>query len=248
MTQGRLPVLEDGHGYCVTAEALDFLRVSVEAAEACRRKQRPLGMTSVQYDQFRDSLFAALARDGVRECDVRLQGSSARFFSGGHKAMPWDRHEIVEQFRRGRRRLPEAFEVDAAQAAMGQVWPEGFPRPHRRPFDAMHRLGLEEHPSDYDLQLSSDEIVDRAKERIVTLGIPADQLTVHSATYAFVRKDLVEDVCPMIHIWSMRQSDILLRNVTVAVFPSSGPPDTGTALSSHFRADDWMIKGAVGHV
>lgn len=234
-------VVEDGHGYQLTVDDLAFLQISDDAVTAWHVRQRPLGMTANQFDHFARTLSAALDSDGISRANVRLQGSSARFFSGAHKPMPYTREAAVAEFRRNRHRIPEPFEIDDALQAMRALWPAEDRRPLRRPFDAMYRLGLDKVPSDYDVQISSTQIVDRARARITLLGIDPSRLVVHNPHYAFVDKLLVEDTCPALHLWSMKLSDIVRRTVAVAVFDDDGPPDAGTELSSHFRDDDWVL-------
>lgn len=242
MSSGRAGlVVEDGHGYRLTIDDLAFLQISDDAVAAWHARQRPLGMTSNQFDHFARTLSAALDSDQVSRANVRLQGSSARFFSGAHKPMPYSREAAVAEFRRNRERIPEPFEIDDALRAMQGQWPTEDRRPHRRPFDAMYRLGLDKVPSDYDVQIASTQIVERARTRIEQLGIDPSRLVVHNQHYAFVNKLLVEDTCPSLHLWSMKLSDIARRTVAVAVFDDDGPPDAGTELSSHFRDDDWVL-------
>lgn len=234
-------LVEDGHGYSLTIDDLAFLQISDAALAAWRARERPLGMTANQFAHFAHTLALALDKDGVAQCDVRLQGSAARVFSGPHKTMPWTREQAIDVFRRNRMRTPQPFEIDDALSAMTQAWPDPGNRPHRRPFDAMYLLGLDRLPSDYDVQISSDEIVARARRRVEDLGIDADELVIHSQHYAFVRKDLVEDTCPALHTWALSLTDVVRRAVTVAVFPDGGPPRSDSPLSAHFRDDDWIL-------
>ena len=200
-------------------------------------------MTSARFDQFIRSLEAAARREGLSEWDLRLKGSSAEFFSGYHKKMVWTRSEVLEIFRGERDRLPESEELDEILCALEQAWPTTT-RPTRRPFDALYVARISEEPSDYDLQVSSDEIVDRARSKIAELGESPADVTVMSATYNFVRKDIIDDVCPFLRLWAIKQTSIHRRLVTIAVFPSAGPPNrvsTVGPLSSHFRQTDWRL-------
>lgn len=92
------------------------------------------------------------------------------------------------------------------------------------------------------MQISSDEIVARAKAYVQALGLPPTELLVAHEKYRFVRKEWIAEVCPHTTHWANRQSDILPRPVTIAVFPSSGPAPQGGEQSSHFREDDWHVK------
>lgn len=241
MSSTGLPPVGDGSGYVLTERALQFLLITNDSLESCLARQRPLGMSPALFEQFALSLFQALDNDGISQRDVRLQGSAAHFFAGHHKKMPWSRDDLVETFRKLRGRVPQPFEIDGLEAQLEVVWPPDEPRPVRRPFDALHRLGLDREPSDYDVQLASDEVVQRATKALVDLGVSTDSPFVFSESYAFVRKDLVEATCPNLYLWMLEQSDITQRNVTVAAFPACGPPDTGSILSSHFRDSDWIL-------
>ncbi len=238
-----LPV-DERSGYCCCSEDFSFLGISKESIGAYLHRLAPLGMTTGQYALFVDSLRDALFRDGVNEVDVRLKGSSVDFFSGYHKLLPWTRLETVETYRYLHRRLPYALQVDHILATMEAIWPSAQPRPSRRPFDSLFVLGLSPERSDYDLQLSSDIITNRAIKLIEELGLEANELTVHSTQYAFIRKDLVEEVCPYLHLWTVRQREALGRLVSVAVFPARGPLNREEEIgpqSAHFRPTDWVV-------
>lgn len=127
----------------------EFLDISPDQVEAWANREAPLGMTPTEFREFSKSLYDALAREGLApaDLDLRLQGSSARFFSGEHKSLPLE-SELLDN--------PEAL-------AQMDIWfGEDQNRPLRRPFDSMHRLGLEDEPSDYDIQISSDSMVEHA--------------------------------------------------------------------------------------
>ncbi|MER6357446.1 PrsW family glutamic-type intramembrane protease [Streptomyces sp. NPDC001634] len=99
---GRVPVevLESGDrvrgrpfgdtGYEIRTEDLEFLGLTEEQVEAWQRFGAPLGMTPKQFKEFTADLREALAADGLdpENVDIRLQGSSAQFFSGSHKDFP----------------------------------------------------------------------------------------------------------------------------------------------------------------
>lgn len=171
----------------------------------------PLGQTPAQFREFTRTLFAALHADGLDPAavDVRLQGSSARFFSGAHKSLP------------------------------DRWYHDGPDRPLRRPFDSMHRLGLEE-PSDYDVQISSDTMVAIAR-RIADREYP--DLSLHHPKYGFVRKEIAERAFPHLMAWAESQTALLGRDVVPALFTGAGPPDrSDTGVSSHFDDSDWIIE------
>jgi len=106
----------------------------------------------------------------------------------------------------------------------------------------MHRVGIAKYPSDCDIQVSSDEIAAHAQERIKELGIEIGDESLRSPSYNFIRKDIIDDVCPMLTRWAVVQSDRLFpRSVSVAVFSGSGPPHTEGKLSAHFKDSDWIL-------
>jgi hypothetical protein len=80
----------DDSGYRIQPRDCEFLGISPEQVEAWAGRQAPLGMTPTEFRDFSNSLYDALAREGfnVEDLDLRLQGSSARFFSGEHKSLP----------------------------------------------------------------------------------------------------------------------------------------------------------------
>lgn len=239
-----MTVLDDGSGYRVRDSDLQFLQITQEQLADFLKRRRPLGMREDQYDYFVQSLVRALDKDGIHTCDLRLQGSSAHFFAGHHKTMPWDRPTIIEEFRKLRERVPQPIEVDMIQAKLNDVWPSHEPRPRRRPFDVMFRIGIDRDLSDYDIQVSSDEIFQRTMSRIEALGIEVSEHMVVSSSYNFIRKDLVVDTCPFLSEWATLQTDILGRLVAVAAFPAVGPPNREAEigpLSSHFKDSDWLI-------
>jgi hypothetical protein len=217
----------DDSGYQITPRDCEFLGITPQAVADWHARRAPLGMTPQQYGDFRDSLFAALQRDGFSpdDVDVRLQGSSAHFFSGPHKELP----------------TAETIQDPAAAARYEQWRGDAQEHPLRRPFDSMYRLGLEPEPSDYDVQVSSDAMVARA-EAVRQESFP-DRELLHPK-YGFVRKEIAESAFPELYANASEQGAALGRPVVPAVFPGSGPPDTSGSgrPSSHFRDTDWLIR------
>ena len=225
---------------------LSFLNIAEAAIAPWHTKSLPLGLSERQYNGLRKDLLAALRQDGLRtdECDIRLKGSSAGFFSGLHKTFPRARGEVFEMFVESRRRLPQDWEIDEMDHRLNRQWITDGAFPGRRPFDSMYCVGISRERSDVDLQISSDEILNRAVARLRALGLdPTEPRTKHP-TYNFVQKHLVEAVVPETYLFALRTGDALGRGVSIAAFPSGGPPDVSDRvgeLSSHFRATDWLI-------
>lgn len=184
-------------------------------------------MTPAEFREFSSSLYDALSKEGfsARDLDIRLQGSSARFFSGEHKRLPTE-SELADK--------PEA------RARADSWFGDDQNRPLRRPFDSMYKLGIDDEPSDYDLQISSDSMVDACRERWIADG--SHGALVHPK-YGFINKDIFEEMFPSLWSWVEDWSDATERPVVPALFPSSGPLDTSsTGVSSHFRETDWLIE------
>ncbi|MCG5442418.1 hypothetical protein NIE79_006668 [Micromonospora sp. NIE79] len=214
----------DESGRQLSPRDCGFLGITPDAVLAWADRSAPLGVTRAQFVQMTAELFDALREDGLdlSTVDIRLQGSSARFFSGPHKQMPTE-SELVDN--------PEVL-------ARLQGWSQGAPLPLRRPFDSMYRLGLEE-PSDYDFQISSDEMVERAR---LHGAATYPGLRVVNARYGFVTKKVARECFPHLFDWAERHARDLGRDVVPAIFPGSGPPDrTETGVSSHFQDSDWIV-------
>ncbi|MET9318696.1 hypothetical protein ABZX75_00630 [Streptomyces sp. NPDC003038] len=249
---GRVPVEEldsgdrvrgrpcDDTGYEIRAEDLEYLGLDEEQVEAWQRFEAPLGMNPEQFTEFRESLNEALAADGIdpEQVDIRLQGSSAQFFSGSHKDFPTEQ-DLADQ--------PEA--LSRLTEWMGDRTESE--RPARIPFDAKHLLGVEdadgtpEPPSDYDVQLSSDSMVAKAKETWEAADPEARRPDVIHPKYDFVDKETVQETFPALHAWKEHWEEETGREVAPALFTSEGPPDrtdVGKGISTHFRETDWIIN------
>ncbi|MFG2009791.1 toxin glutamine deamidase domain-containing protein [Micromonospora sp. NPDC048868] len=215
----------DDSGYRIQRRDCEFLGITPDAVVAWAERRAPLGLTPETFEQMTAALFDALEADGVSsdQVDVRLQGSSSNFFSGAHKTLPAE-DQISE--------YPESVERMRA-------WREGGALPVRRPFDSMHKLGLEE-PSDLDLQISSDVMVERA----VAVGAREfPDLRVVNKKFGFVTRKVARLCFPAIFDWADRCSGVLGRDVVPAIFPKVGPPDRSSdGVSSHFKPEDWMIE------
>ncbi|MGR6520023.1 hypothetical protein ACU5JM_00040 (plasmid) [Rhodococcus erythropolis] len=243
-TEGPLGISE-ASGYVVRNEDLTLLGLDVERVLKFTQGELPLGMFPEDYSFFTDSLSKALADDGVADFDVRLQGSSAHFFSGPHKAMPYDAVGVLEAIREHQGRIPHKTELINVVRRIHAHWPEDLPRPVCRPFDVMHRLRIDRSPSDYDVQISSDEVVNRVRQSLLDLGFDPDDALVHHRTYAFVRKDLFDTCFRAVTEWRLLMTASLQRPVTVAAFPRTGPVKAENAdegsISSHFKDSDWVL-------
>jgi hypothetical protein len=250
---GRQAVLfEDCNGYLPIPDYLTFHGgLSTQDLSDCHYQQCPLGMTPAQFIDFKDSLRVALLQDGltIANCDIRLKGSSANFYSGWHKLMPYHRDFLRDAFYDSWGWHPSLAELNAIDAEIQKAWPNADLRPIRRPFDSMARIGVnppvEDYLSDYDVQVSSAEIEIRVIAEAHKLGKPP----VAKPKYGFYDETIVDIVCHQLQSqWPGSQSIKLGRGVNVKTFPASGPPNQTARignLSSHFRpigpGSDWRI-------
>ncbi|MGC4745879.1 toxin glutamine deamidase domain-containing protein [Micromonospora sp. DT201] len=215
----------DDSGRQLEPRDCEFLGITPESVMAWADRSAPLGMTAAQFAEMKAGLFEALRGDGLDPAlvDMRLQGSSAHFFSGAHKRLPTEA-DLVDE--------PEAL-------ARLRDWSQGSSLPQRRPFDSMYRLGLED-SSDYDFQFSSQAMVDLATQHAAE---KYPELRVVNKRYGFVAKKVARECFPRLFEWAERFTNELGRDVVPAIFPGAGPPDRrDSGVSSHFRDSDWIIR------
>jgi hypothetical protein len=234
--------VSDDSGYQVRDDDLHFLSISFDELAAMIDQRVPLGMSAREFEQFRDTLGSAALRDSIDDLDARLQGSSAWFFAGRHKKMAYTRKEIVDDFEHDRTRLPTLVELEQVEGRLRAVWEHPEKRPRRRPFDAYHKLGISHEQSDYDVQISSETLARKAREKVELLGL-GDEYDIHHPTYRFIKKSIVFDIAPNLEMWRILQSSILGRMVSIAMFPGDGPEilDEQPDLSCHHRPTDWIL-------
>lgn len=225
----RMPT--DSTGRQMTPAEAEHLGISPDQIQWLHDRDAPLGQTPEQFQEFRSSLFGALREDGVADADVdvRLQGSSAKGFSGPHKDfLPRPGSEAREYLD-----SPEG----QSKLADWPAGPENYPA--NRPFDAGSKLGFDE-PSDYDVQISSDAMLRKAAEVHEAAGRSPDTLI--NPKYGFLNKETARETFPALGEWARRWEQNLGREVNPAVFQSSGPPDNSPGISAHFQDSDWIIR------
>jgi hypothetical protein len=245
------PEVADTGGYRLRQRDLRFIGVDHIDFSAWHARERPLGLSAIQFSGLVTELRAALARDAVpiSTCDVRLKGSAASIFSGTHKRTPADRDAVSDLFRELRQSSPRPWQLDEIMSRFFDGWITDGDIPTNRVFDSMYQLGITRYRSDIDLQLSSDLLVAGCEAVLVELGQEVTELRTRHPTYNFVRKDLVEAAFPNLFFFSRRMSEAVDRHVSLAVFPSKGPRDVSKAhpgQSAHFRREDWILNLA-GH-
>lgn len=211
-------------GHPIRQRDLDFIGRDPEEVGWWMHREAPLGMTPDLYRGWRMSLLEALVRDGVPldQVDVRLRGSGADFYSAVHKKTPTEA-ELAHD--------PEAL-------ARRRAWLGDDPdQPVARPFDSMHKLGLDE-PSDYDLNLSSGHMFERAQQG----WDPADYAEPLTRDHGYLNKKLVSREFPHLTTWAKEWTARTGRDMSFAVFDGSGPKDVSElGYFVHFRDSDWIV-------
>jgi hypothetical protein len=234
------PRLCDEGGYEIVAEDLLFLGIARDSFAHWARREAPLKISPADYNELRKTLAEALAADSLADADVRLQGSSARFFSSAVKPMLYKRGELADHFIAQYGRLPTKYEVDRMMANLAIRWTS--PGPVRRPYDALFVIGAAREGSDLDFQVSSDDARRRLEAAAEDIGISLVDIRSVNEKYNFFVKELTESVFTHLSLWRTRATELVRRPVSVAVFSATGPPDTGEVASSHFKPSDWMVE------
>jgi hypothetical protein len=216
----------DDTGYQLKPRDAQFVGLQPEQVGWWANREAPLGMTPERFKEFKSGLYAALKADGIPPdaVDKRLQGSSANFFSGEHKQLASEEDDDVRESPQAQQGLQEWFQGDSE-------------RPLRRPFDSHYKLGLDDEPSDYDIQLSSDDMVDKCRDH----WDPDTQRDFIHPKYGFVDKDSFEDAFPNLTQWAESETKRGERKVAPALFTSEGPPNRLPRVSAHFRETDWKL-------
>jgi hypothetical protein len=232
----------DISGYEVRSEDLQVLGLTLGQLDECLDHEVPLGMTGEQFALFRKSLSRALAREGIGAADVRLQGSSARFFSGPHKQMAYQRERVYEHYLDERHAEPSSMELFRIVEALGKLWPDDN-RPLQRPFDSYFRFEISPARSDYDVQISSDSAVNLLVDYLEAKDIDWAAFESENKHYKFIRKEVSEQLL-YLEAWAAEWTKELGRTVSIALFPSRGPqPVNGVPFesSSQFKDTDWIL-------
>lgn len=235
------PEIRDDSGYELTPEDLDFLQITTSSAHECLGRVTPLGFPAGYFSDFTLTLMQAIWREGIREADVRLQGSSAFFFSGPHKSMPVTRNEIAYAFTSEFGRPPDVFELNQIATKYRIVWPRVLPQ--RRPFDSLHRLGVSPVKSDFDIQISSQDAYLQVTESITFSGADPETADLENHKYSFIRKEYSDKNFLYLQVWVSDWEERLDRPVNIAIFGEDGPREDleNPALSSHFKETDWVL-------
>lgn len=243
--------IDDG-GYRVTAADLEFLGLDDAGVRAMMSRLAPLGMSPARFELFIEQLQRALSLDEITYVDVRLKGSAADFFSGKHKPLPSTKADLQRYFEKETDVLPDSLQIDELAERIASLWPteEKGSRPSHRMFDLMHSLLGDLHPhSDYDIQVSSDELVDRAT---AYANIGTNQLfSMEDEYYHYIDPRYYPHICPALLNWASLQTKRLNgRHVDIVVFPSGGPDrlrddsvaDPRENTAQRFARSEWRLN------
>jgi len=160
-----MPVVSDD-GYTATLRDLAVADVNDGAIWAMQTRMAPLGFTPTDWARCVTELRDALAASGLEDADVRIRGSSTRFFSDNPDKQfpPSDAAYLDDAAAVG---LPED---DARERWQQLGFASGDALPTRHFFDSRYQLSLDTLRSDYDIQLASDILATRMERyRLNTL-------------------------------------------------------------------------------
>ena len=221
------PVVRDD-GYTATPRDFAVAGVDDDAIRAMQARTAPLGFTPADWKSCVAELRAALIASGLDDADVRIRGSSTRFFSDNpDKQFPQSEAAYLE----------DASAVGLSEDEAQERWrrlgfASGGALPTRHFFDSRYHLGLDTEHSDYDIQVSSDIVAAQMEE--YKLQYPnKDLVSSHGGHYKFA---YVKEPFPTLSTWAERWSRITGRDVIIASFSVIGPQG-----SSQFQDADWVI-------
>lgn len=239
VTMNPRPTVRDSTEYEIDDDDLDFLQIDRDSVERWDRHESPLGVEAADYREVCRGLFEALEADGITDADVRIQGSSVRFFSSALKPMLYSRVALVSEFVNQFKRFPTAHEAARMMDRLGRHWLS--PGPRDRPFDALFVIGAAAEKSDIDFQVSSEDVRRRLESAAAALGVPLSSMKELKVPYNFFRKEFTDSAFIHTNLWRIRSIELLQRPVSVAMFDAGGPPIATGPVSSHFRDDDWKV-------
>lgn len=238
------PQISDPSGYTFTARDFQLVGLTPQQITDMQSKSVPLGVTSAQWTQLTNELSQALTDAGIPDADVRLKGSSMRFFSYDTKTkgFPQTVDELTTRVKAYNAVSPD---VDAIAAQSAQTYKAaGYgtaPQPMHSFFNALNTLRCGD-PSDYDIQLVSQTLAGKFDEYIrqhpnePVLG--DDQYTAEldptiSDKGGHYKWRYLQYVAPALWRWSQNWTGILGADVAVSTFS----PATAPTL----RDSDWVI-------
>jgi hypothetical protein len=227
----------DSSGYRTAERDLDYCRVTPEGFGDLQRGDAPLGLSVTEYREMKADLEEALARDGLTDADVRLQGTAAHFYSRNPDKQFFAGPEAIHAHCDEARRDGDHVDARVEQAAVDRYVDAGYtdgPRPRDKMFDQDHvATGLADDRSDYDIQISSDTLQARMEQ--YHQAHPDDTLVSDRGGH-WNADGLLENFKGLAD-WSEAWTDRTGRDVNMAGFAGSGPEGL-----SAFSDEDWVIR------
>jgi hypothetical protein len=210
-----------------------------------RARKAPLTLSPAEFNRFTHELYAAAEADGLDgRLDIRLKGSSARFWSNPTKSMPRNAAQAAEIYEAENNQWPsKAWCRTVAKRFAQWLGPDRVGDkdavPRYRPLNALPVLGISDDKSDIDLQISSDQAAQKA-----SAVCAADEVSPCKAEpYGFFHKASSRKALPAITAVMKRWADTYGIDFTFAVFDNSGPDN----YLSAFRPTDWIVAPPCGH-
>ncbi len=222
-----MPVVSDD-GYTATLRDLAVAGVDDGAIRAMQTRTAPLGFAPEDWKSCVAELRAALIASGLDDADVRIRGSSTRFFSDNpEKCFPRSEAAYLE----------DAFAVGLSEGEARERWrrlgfASGGALPTRHFFDSRYHLGLDTQRSDYDIQVSSDRLAARM-ERYRLQYSNQQIVSTHGGHYKHAH---VVIAFPILRHWANKWSSVTGRDINIAAFSGAGPEG-----ASSFKANDWIM-------
>ncbi len=227
-----MPVLSDD-GYTAMPRDLAVAGVDDDAIRAMQARTAPLGFTPADWENCVAELRAALTASGLDDADVRIRGSSTRFFSDNpDKRFPQSEAAYLDAAR-----VVGLSEDEARERWRRLGFASGGTLPTRHFFDSRYHLGLDIPRSDYDIQLSSDKMATRMERyRVQYPNRPV--VSTHGGHY---KHEHVVINFPVLRRWANKWSGVTGRDINIAAFSRMGPGG-----ASSFKTEDWIMITQIG--
>ncbi len=233
--RSEYPEVRDRSGYEFTDREYAFAEVTPDQVRDMLERRAPLGISPEQWATCVEDLHKALGEEDISDADVRLKGSAAQFCSyNPSKSFPQTEGDVRSAITDHHQDLPEDQRERRADDAVAVYRGAGFATDDGKPaapfFDSMHKLGVADDPSDYDLQVASDQLAERFRQAEAA----NPEIGWRSGHGGHYKHRLLEQVAPALYDWSDRWQDKLGREVTIATFDSRGP-------AAGLRDSDWKL-------
>ncbi|MFR9774073.1 sigma factor [Nocardia sp. SC052] len=216
-----------------TEHELRFAGVSHMQYRDMIEQRIPLGFSRDLWEECVDHMRRALELDRITDADVRLFGTSSKFYSATPgKTFP----QTVDEMRRmatefSANLAPEEQRrhVDNAVRSYREAgYDNDEPKPEKAFFDSRYRLGLDSWPSGYDFQLCSDILASRfedlARREEIEIYTKGDWYSPY----------LLGRVAPELQAWVQHWERVQRRWVSVATYP-------GSKANVHADSGDWIV-------